>query len=449
MEGSRMSEGYKTVHDTVHGSIKLEGVLLELLETPEIQRLHAIHQLGLAYLVFPGANHTRIEHSLGTGHIAGRMARELGLDKRETDDINVAGMLHDIGHGPYSHTLEYLYHQLNGKDHMEITKGIITGDIDIFEGADQEVLGEGREGNRVPDILERHGLDPKRVAGLVAGPLPGEDGSLEVFTTARTAQAVFCSKRYLHQCIHGPMDADQIDFLLRDAHYTGVAHGVLDVDRLLQTLAIHNNELVVDKGGINAVEGMMVARALMYSSVYFHKTVRIAEIMLSRAVERLKATEEEMEAIPRMVDMDLLKFIEDRGGFPARIVKALRFRRLYKAAYTASKEDLEEGQLEALKELSDIKRRRAKEDEICRRIEAPEGSVAIDVPAKEVALAEPRMHKTGILILDGERLRPLDRFTPLAKALEHRSVPSWTVMVSCERMHRKSVERMAPKVIFQ
>jgi len=438
-----MRHDFKTVHDTVHGSIKLGGVLLDLLETPEIQRLHSIHQLGLAYLVFPGANHTRIEHSLGTAHVAGRMARELDLDDKEAANIKAAGMLHDIGHGPYSHTLEYLYHQLNGIDHMEITKGIITGDTDLFESHDIQ------DRRTIPEILEAHGLDPKEIAGLVTGPPPNEGETLEVFTTARSAQAVFCTKRYLHQCIHGPMDADQIDFLLRDAHYTGVAHGVLDVDRLLQTLSLHNNELVIDRGGVNAVEGMMVARALMYSSVYFHKTVRIAEVMLSRAVERMGASEEEMGAIPRMVDMDLLKFLESKGGFPARMVMALRYRKLFKAAYVAQKEELEDAQTQVLKDLTDIRRRRAKEDEICRRVNAPEGSVAVDVPAKEVALAEPRMHKTGILILEGERLRPLDKYTPLAKALEHRAVPSWFVMVSCEESYRKAVEKMAPKVLFE
>jgi HD superfamily phosphohydrolase len=245
------------------------------------------------------------------------------------------------------------------------------------------------------------------------------------------------------------MDADQVDFLLRDAHYTGVAHGVLDIDRLMQTLAIHNNELVVEKSGVNAVEGMMVARALMYSSVYFHKTVRIAEVMLSRAVERMGATEDELAAILKMVDMDLTKFIETKGGFPARIVKALRFRKLYKAAFMASKEELEEAQLEALGELEDMRRRRAKEDEICRRVGAPEGSVAIDIPGKEISVSEPRMHKTGVLILDGERLRPLDKYTPLARALELRPVPSWTVMVSCEKRFRKAVKKAAPKVLFE
>lgn len=468
-----MAEEFKTVHDTIHGSIKVDGVLLELMETPEVQRLHAIRQLGFAYLVFPGANHTRFEHSLGTSHVAKRMARELGLKDDEDTMIRVAGMLHDLGHGPYSHTLEYLHHQHNGLDHMEITKGVITGDVELFEAEGRKKGSRGAKGTtdvhaeamldgerkagRIPSILEKHGLDPEDVAGLITGPLPNDDGTLDVFTTARSSQTVFCTRRYLNECIHGPLDADQVDFLLRDAHYTGVAHGVLDVDRLMQTLTIHNNELVVDKSGVNAVEGMMVARALMYSSVYFHKTVRIAEVMLSRAVERLDPTEDDLAAIARMVDMDLLHYLEAQGGLAASMVKALKLRHLYKAAYVATREELngkdrgekeDDSSLEALQELEDIGRRRDREDEIARRVSAPEGMVAIDIPAKEVVLSEPRIHKTGILILDKGKVRPLEKFTPLARALELRPVPSWIVMVSCAKKYRDAVAKMAPKILF-
>ena len=462
-----MAEEFKTVHDTIHGSIKVDGVLLELMETPEVQRLHAIRQLGFAYLVFPGANHTRFEHSLGTSHVAKRMARELGLKDDEDRMIRVAGMLHDLGHGPYSHTLEYLHHQHKGLDHMEFTKGIITGDVDLFEAEGKkkgtkdehaEAMLDGERGaGRIPSILEKHGLDPEDVAGLITGPLPNDDGTLDVFTTARSTQTVFCTRRYLNECIHGPLDADQVDFLLRDAHYTGVAHGVLDVDRLMQTLAVHNNELVVDKSGVNAVEGMMVARALMYSSVYFHKTVRIAEVMLSRAVERLDLDGDALAAIARMVDMDLLHYLETKGGMAASMVKALRLRHLYKAAYVATREELngkdrgdkeDDSSLEALQELEDMAHRREREDEIARRVSAPEGTVAIDIPAKEVILSEPRIHKTGILILDKGKVRPLEKFTPLARALELRPVPSWIVMVSCAKKYRDAVAKMAPKVLF-
>jgi hypothetical protein len=195
----------------------------------------------------------------------------------------------------------------------------------------------------------------------------------------------------------------------------------------------------------------------MYSSVYFHKTVRIAEVMLSRAVERLDPTEDDLAAIARMVDMDLLHYLEAQGGLAASMVKALKLRHLYKAAYVATREELngkdrgekeDDSSLEALQELEDIGRRRDREDEIARRVSAPEGMVAIDIPAKEVVLSEPRIHKTGILILDKGKVRPLEKFTPLARALELRPVPSWIVMVSCAKKYRDAVAKMAPKILF-
>ncbi|MEM2899257.1 MAG: HD domain-containing protein, partial [Thermoplasmata archaeon] len=256
---------YKTIHDPIHGSIKMEGSLLDLLETPEVQKLHGIHQLGLAYLVFPGAHHTRLEHSLGVCHFAKRMAEELNLSKEEKLTVQAAGLLHDLGHGPYSHTLEHVLHMKLGIDHMELTKDIITGKHDSIKD-----FNDGRY--RIHEILEKAGLDPKKVASLVTG--EDNENNFELFSKEST------EKRYLAQIIHSPIDADQIDYLLRDSHYTGVAAGTIDNHRLLQTLALHNGELVITKGGINALEGMLVARALMYSTVYFHKTVRIAEGML-------------------------------------------------------------------------------------------------------------------------------------------------------------------------
>ena len=122
----------KIINDTIHGQFKLNGVCEELLKTPEMNKLSHIKQLGLAHLVFPGAHHTRFEHSLGVSHVAGMMADQLKLDSHEKLTVEVAGMLHDVGHGPYSHTLEHILHERGGLDHMSITEGIILGDYDII-----------------------------------------------------------------------------------------------------------------------------------------------------------------------------------------------------------------------------------------------------------------------------------------------------------------------------
>ena len=266
----------QVVHDTVHGAIPLEGAFEPLLETREFQKLSSIRQLGLAHLVFPGANHTRLEHSLGVGHTARRICRNLGLDDAETALIASAALLHDVGHGPYSHTLEAILHERLGVDHMAITKDIITG----RQPPPDTVLA----GPTIPEVLAAHDLDPEEVAALVTGYVgEGEQSRLAV----HNGQAHYSGPAYRGQVVHSTVDADQIDYLLRDSHYTGVAHGTIDGERLVHSLVLHNNQLVISRSGVPAVEGMLVARTLMYSAVYFHKTVRIAELMMARAVEQI------------------------------------------------------------------------------------------------------------------------------------------------------------------
>ena len=129
------------VHDPVHGSIAVDGLFLDLMDRHEMQRLRSVKQLGLGYFVFPGANHTRFEHSLGTYHLAGRMADAIRLDRYEQDTVRVAGMLHDICHPPFSHTLEAVMERETGLDHMDLARALITGKVknrtslfdDLFE----------------------------------------------------------------------------------------------------------------------------------------------------------------------------------------------------------------------------------------------------------------------------------------------------------------------------
>jgi putative nucleotidyltransferase with HDIG domain len=149
---------YKIIHDTVHGTIKLEEPLLGLLETPEIQRLNSIHQLGLAYLVFPGANHTRLEHSLGTYHVADCIAKALNLNNQDRELVITAALLHDVGHGPYSHTPEFLFNSRLNLSHTELTRDIIRGRAELFKGDKFKVLGSNK---KIVEILDAHDIDSK------------------------------------------------------------------------------------------------------------------------------------------------------------------------------------------------------------------------------------------------------------------------------------------------
>ncbi|HYM39258.1 MAG TPA: HD domain-containing protein [Thermoplasmata archaeon] len=408
--------GPKTIVDAVHGTIRLEPLIQDLLETLEIQRLNSIRQLGLTYLVFPGANHSRIEHCLGVSWVANEMARALDLSEEERELVQAAGLLHDVGHGPYSHTLEHVLSRELAVDHMHLTQRLITGEEDNVSKEDRKAFPDVP---RIHEVLDAHGVSPREVAALIRG--PAEPGGLF------GGRGVADEHRYLGQIIHSPMDADQIDFLLRDAHYTGVSQGRIDIARLLLTLRLHHGSLALDCKGLPALEGMLVARGLMYSSVYFHKTVRIAEQMLARAVERSEAS---IADVQKMVDHELLTWLVHQGKFQREIALRVRYRKLYKRVLALDRDELSEEAKAALASFKSARDRRRMEDRIARRAGLDPGQVIVDVPLPELLISEPRIAKTEVMILDDGEARPFSRVSPLGRALQLRQVTDWVVMIA-------------------
>jgi HD superfamily phosphohydrolase len=392
----------KIIHDGIHGSMKIDGVILDLVKTPEFQRLRNIKQLGLAYLVYPGANHTRFEHSLGAWNVARRLSGELGLEEDDAMVLEIAALLHDIGHGPFSHTFESIYkHYTKEHDHMRLGQDIILGRIDITDG---------NGGGRIPNILNEYGVSPEEVAELVFGRH---------------------EKRYIGQALHGDVDVDQIDYLIMDAHYTGVAHGIIDLERLLKVLTIHNGELVVEEKGIEAVEGMMVARSLMYSRVYFHHTVKIAEGMLTRALESA-LEQDHLWNFWKMIDCRVLVELEDLEGYPAEMVRRIKYRDLYKAAVLASADEMStEEKRELLTAYRNVKRRQEIERALADAVGAREGEVILEFSIADLMLSEPRLKSTEINVLLGNgEVQPLTKVTPLANALKRRQTPRWAILIA-------------------
>ena len=422
--------GPRAITDTVHGTIALEPLTQGLLETLEIQRLSSIRQLGFTYLVFPGANHSRIEHCLGVSHAANEMAKALHLPEEERKLVQATGLLHDVGHGPYSHTLEHVLSRELSVDHMHVTQRIITGEDDNVAPDDRAAFPEVP---RIHEILEKHGVDPHAVAALIRGPeaAPG----LFAADGKRGGE-----RPYLGQIIHSPMDADQIDYLLRDAHYTGAAHGAIDFARLLQTLRLYKGQLALDRKGLPALEGMLVARGLMYSSVYFHKTVRIAEEMVSRAVERSDAP---MADIQKMVDHELMSWLLEQGGFQRDIALRLKYRRLYKRVLARAGDELSDDAREALSRFNRADERRREEDRIARRAGLQPGQVIIDVPLPELLVSEPRIAKTEVMVLDGRAAKSFSKVSTLGRALQLRQVVDWVVMVAAPPEAVSRVRRAA------
>ncbi|MEA3457177.1 MAG: HD domain-containing protein, partial [Candidatus Thermoplasmatota archaeon] len=363
-----MGNHSKTIRDSIHGNIKIGGVFLDLLGAPEIQRLHNVKQLGLAQLVFPGAHHTRLEHSLGAYNMALKASEMLNLDESESELVTCAALLHDVGHGPFSHTLEAILRNSLDVDHVDLTERLLFGEYEIFDSKEKEFISSPS----VHEILSKNNINQRYVADIIKGKM------LEY--------------PYLSQLLDSAIDVDQLDYLIRDAYYTGVAYGMIDIERFIQTLVINDDRLAIARKGVGVVENILMARTLMYSSVYFHKTVRIAELMLSKSIEMIP------NAKPfdffKMTDAELVNDLKNEGPFQNEIVTYLKYRVLFKQAYLLTHSNLDEQKNEIVKSLEDVESRKEKEREIEDALNIPSGHIIIDVPYRELHQSEPRIDQT-------------------------------------------------------
>ncbi|KYK23074.1 hypothetical protein AYK25_06845 [Thermoplasmatales archaeon SM1-50] len=417
-----MTEDHKIVRDPIHGDIKITGCLIDLIETPEVQRLHNIKQLGFAHLVFPGAHHTRFEHSLGCSMVASQIADILALKETEKKLLTCAAQLHDIGHGPFSHTLESILLQRFGVDHVDLTEKLILGSYAVFDGNEQQFISA----SSVHEILDKHHVEKKEIVKIIRGNI---------------------SKRaYLGQLLNSTIDVDQLDYLMRDAYYTGVAYGMIDLQRLLRTMMIYKENLTMMRKGVNVVENILMARALMYSSVYFHKTVRIPELMLSKALEEI--SDAEPFEFFRMTDAEIMISLKSMGRFQREIVTRLKYRDLFKQAYAVSLFDLNKEEIKIVKTLEDVSIRRQKEHEIEEVFHIPNGHIIIDVPRPELLRAEPRINNTDIHVINRNEMKSLDDFTPVASAIRSRVAPDWALMLITDEKYRKTVAKKVKRLLF-
>ncbi len=401
----------KSIFDPVHGPIHFDSEMLPLLGSAAVQRLWGVRQTGFAHLVFPGANHTRLEHSLGAYWTARGMAEAIGLSTEERNVVAAAGLLHDIGHPPFSHTLDGPIAEALGATHEGIGRALVLGRAGPGVPADA----------RLREALEGAGISPAAVADLIDPPPRTERRPL------------------LRQLLHGAIDADRIDYLQRDAHYTGVAHGFIDAARLLATIDQRRGRLVFASKGRSAIEGFRVGRALMYASVYYHKTVRAAETMAQAAVERSDDFGSRAHSWVRATDGELLTRLETEGGLPGELVRGLIERRLYKRIYSGPG-PTDPGETEAL---AQGPARRALEDAWADRAGAPPGSLLID-PA---ALLE---HRQGhpewaevALAVDGRIEFPFRR-SPVARFWGDGEPAVAEVAVYADRRWRARLERRGP-----
>jgi HD superfamily phosphohydrolase len=241
------------IKDPVHGYVYITEAEKNIIDTYPMQRLRRLRQLAGSEYVYPGANHTRFEHCLGVMYLAGHVLENPNISRivndEEVDMCRISALLHDCGHGPFSHVFEHLLIKDLEKTHEDITSWII-------------------EKSEVSDKLSKMGFNAKEVAGLAVGKLHKKD------------------RAFLDQIISSAVDVDKQDFIVRDTYHTGAEYGFIDVYRLIHALDVLGENLAVELGALSALEAFVIARIESFKSIYFHRVGRAAQIMLATAMDK-------------------------------------------------------------------------------------------------------------------------------------------------------------------
>jgi|TARA_B110000263_G_scaffold249489_1_gene267237 HD superfamily phosphohydrolase len=332
------------VRDPIHDYIDLTSLEGKLVDTPAYQRLRWIKQLGPINLVYPGANHTRHEHSMGTCHVVGKMADSIGLNSYDKQLVSVAGLLHDLGHTAFSH----LGDEIDGvEDHVIRTTNIISN-------------------TELSDIISNEGLNPNEVNQIIRG------------------------NHKLDSLVSGDLDGDRLDYLVRDAHYTGVSTGV-DMGRLITTMSMHDSNLVIKEKGLPAVEALLTARSTMYQTVYFHSFARGAQLMLARAANyAISSGKFSINDFVTFTDHKFLSELNEAGSLSSKLCSNFENRKIVKRAVSITKEQIEFSGLEKSK-------KKEYEASIASKVGIDNSEIYVDIPSFSVM---PGL-KTKILKNDG------------------------------------------------
>ena len=340
---------FEVIRDPLWNNIRVDALALRLIDTRAFQRLRYVRQLGLAYLVYPGASHSRFEHALGAYNLARHALGLLeergftqGLPADECIVVRCAALLHDIGHYPYSHALE----EIGALHHEEVARPLIT------TGEVAEVLRDGLGDDA-----------PERIMALVRGK----------------------SDSALAGLISGSLDLDKIEYLKRDAFMCGVNYGDIDVDRLLNSLTVvddpggRGRAVGMYEKGLSALESLLFAKYQMYRNVYWHHAVRSATAMYKRLVDgALRAGSLSAETLAAYTDEGLLHELAQRD--PSPLLSALRERRLYKRVFECPAAELPPDRGEWIAD--DRALVVAVEDQLAREVGLSPGELLLDYPVK-------------------------------------------------------------------
>ncbi|MGY5858318.1 MAG: HD domain-containing protein [Candidatus Thorarchaeota archaeon] len=388
------------INDPIHDFIGLTNVEAKIINSETYQRLRRIKQLSGGHFVYPTAEHTRFGHCIGVMFLAGRTGKKL-LDKLKLGDdvlqeVRLAGLLHDLGHGPFSHVFEESLLEKQGKNHEDVTEWLVLK-------------------SEVGEIMENEGVSKKRIADLVRG------------RRTRKYDGVVSG------IVAGQVDADKMDYLIRDSFYCGVNYGLVDIHRLIDSLDIsHNNELHFDIAARGALEAFLVARYEMFLNVYYHKTVRSVEVMLVKLINAadnvLKLTSfKTPDEFLRLDDMSLVSMVRnidpsesEDAKEAAYMMDLLDSRILYKSVF---EKVLHTGDRFVSKVFTKAKVRESIEEEIASIAGIENHEVIVDVPTLPSVPYNPhQMDPMEIAIfetIDGKKVsRNLSDYSNIAEMMK-------------------------------
>ncbi|MBE0516236.1 MAG: HD domain-containing protein [Methanophagales archaeon] len=418
----------KVIRDPIHGYIELDELAIAILDTVEMQRLRRIRQLGFSYLVYPGANHTRFEHALGTYYLMTVLLARLEVVKEEEKELLAASLIHDIGHGPYSHVTEPLIKKYTGKGHEEVE------DV-LFEYGDKREKNKDAESaaTTIAEVLEEYRLDKRKIMGYIKGKRTG-----------------YVAKRDFSRILNGEIDVDRMDYLVRDSYYTGVAYGVVDNIRLIHGLDFVNEELVITEKGILPAEYLLFSRFLMHPTVYNHHTSRIAQLMFLNALEDFIESGSESKdyarhyalALREMDDSEINNALGNANGYPQEIMTRINERRLFKRAVYTNVNELDEGIAE---ELSDERRRLEVEEAISTRAGVDKKYVLLDFQGRK----GDELEESAAKVFVANEFKSLRDVSSLVATLSRVFEENYKVGVYTPGKYRGEVKRVAEEILWR
>lgn len=364
----------KSIKDPIHGYVELTELEIDLLDTLPLQRLRRIKQLPGSEYVYPGAINTRFEHSLGVMHLAGLMGERLAeyIGREVSTELRAAGLLHDIGHGPFSHSFESILREKTGMSHEDVSVLLI-------------------QKTEISDIMNRHGLNVSDICDLIKGKY---------------------RRKSLSKVINSSVDADKMDYTVRDSYHTGAGYSV-DIHRIAINVMEVEGDLVIHMRALEAVESLLMARLLSFRTIYYHKTSRGVQLMLELAMksiaERLKLEEinEDPNIFLELDDYSVWELMK-RGERSKDIIRKLMRREILKMVAEWHNIELSMEELEKIRE------------ELARRSGISKSDIIIDVP--KIAFVKP--HDLPMLWKNGKLYNPL-KISPVLSRLEQ-TFPSLT-----------------------